>query len=73
MVVIVVVVVMVAVVVVAEVVLVVIAVTMSDDMLGYWQWSIIHCMRVIRCRKPQLVSCKPVVLVVVLVVVVVKV
>ena len=65
MVVIVVVVVMVAVVVVAEVVLVVIAVTMSDDMLGYWHWSIINCMRVIRRRKPQLVGCKPVVLVVV--------
>ena len=62
---------MVAVVVVVEVVLVVIAVTMSDDMLGYWHWSINHCMRVIRHRKPQLVGCKPVVLVLVLVVAVV--
>ena len=57
--------VMVAVELVMVVVVVVVVVLMSNDLSGDWRWSIIHCLRVIHRRKPQLVGCKPLVLVVV--------
>ena len=53
MVVIVVVVVMVAVMMVEVLAVVMIAVIMSDEMLGHWHWSIIHCLRVFRHKKTR--------------------
>ena len=44
---------------------------MSDDRLGYWHWSVVHCLRVFRHINSRLMDGKLVVVVVVMVVVMV--
>ena len=51
-------------------VMVVVLVVMSDDRLGYWQCSIINCLRFFSHIKSRLVGCNPVAAVVVVVLVV---